>query len=771
MFTPLLAAIGKLNGSTYGGKLDDRTDTGFRVIADHLRMATFAIVDGARPGNKKRDAVLRSVIRRAVRYGYLCFDRREPFLFSLVPTLVEQMGAAFPELRECGAMAADVLKAEEKDFFRTVARGLKLFDAAADNATGGVFEGKTAADLLTTHGFPADLTAQMAVERGLTFDHAGFEAAYTKHQTDSGPEGGVKFVVSAMQGELPETDDTHKYHARPAYGAPAHVYGAKVLGWVQDNRVVASGNIPEGEVVALLLDHTPFYAEQGGQVGDTGYFQGQSGRFVVTDTKRLGSTVLHIGRVETGELAVGEHVDAAADPRDDTERNHTATHLMNLALRDVLGAHVEQKGSLVDRGKTRFDFSHDKPLTADDVRQVEERVNAAIGHDLMVAALVLPLAEAKQITGVRAVFGEKYPDPVRVVMIGTNTPETAHAGLSVEYCGGTHVQRTGPIGLFKIVSQEGVAKGVRRVTAVTGRAAVEYARQAFVVLDELSSRFNCPPNELPARIAVLQEELKKAQAALKKGAAADLGVAVDKLFDKAVTVNGTKLVIGQLPGGSVEAVRTQIDRVRQKAASAVVVFGWEDDGRVPLIVSLTNDLVAKGLKAADEFRLVDDRRVSERSVSVSPQGLGDDFATAQVEAGLFDRAACFVIVVDAYQRQSRAIDLAAFDSWVARFGEVLLEECYGLGRSSNPPCDFRREDRVQLFVGNQPQHRGQRGGGGRAGVTEVLQEVAALCRLKCPGLDEMLDPAEALLAWCDEPNRQRGVGPELFVREHRFEIR
>ena len=597
VFTPLLDAIGRLNGTQYGGKLDDRTDTGFRVIADHLRMATFALVDGAVPDGKGRGSVVRSVIRRAVRYGYLCFDRREPFLFSLVATLVEQMGAAFPELRERGAKASDMLRAEEKDFFRTVARGLSLFDAAADKATGGVFDGRAAADLQTTYGFPSDMTVQMAGERGLTFDQPGFDTAIKEHE-DVSRQGRKAFVVTAIQGELPKTNDTPKYQHQPVT--------AKVVGWVRDNQVTTAGELNPTDEAAVLLDRTGFYAEQGGQVGDTGSLTTSDGDlFEVSDTKRLGDAVLHVGRVMGGRLRVGDAVTALVESaRPDIERNHTATHLMNLALREVLGEHVEQKGSLVDAAKTRFDFSHDKPLTADDLRRVEDHVNREIGFDKPVTAAVLPLAEAKQIAGVRAVFGEKYPDPVRVVMVGPTLAAFAEPTDSVEFCGGTHIARTGPIGLFKIISQEGVAKGVRRITAVTGPAAYEHARQAFAVLDELSGRFNCPPQELPARVAALQDELKKAQAALKKGAAADLGGVVDKLLADAPTVNGTLLVVGQLPGGSVEAVRTQIDRVRQMAKSAVVVFGWADDGKVPLIVALTHDLVAKGLKAGDLIKPV-----------------------------------------------------------------------------------------------------------------------------------------------------------------------
>jgi alanyl-tRNA synthetase len=291
--------------------------------------------------------------------------------------------------------------------------------------------------------------------------------------------------------------------------------------------------------------------------------------------------------------------------REEVKKHHTATHLLNLALRQVLGEHVEQKGSLVDEHKTRFDFSHDRPLSAGELQQIEHRVNTLIGRALPVTAKSLQLAKAKQIRGVRAVFGEKYPDPVRVVLIGPNSPEEATLDDSVEFCGGTHVPRTSEIGYFKIISQEGVAKGVRRVTAVAGHAAAEMLQKTFALVDELAGRFQCKPDELPARAEALQHEVKKLQAQLKKGVGADLAGTVDKLLDAAPEVNGAKLVVGQLPAASVDQVRAQIDRIRQKTKSAFVVFGWaDDDGKVPVIVALTSDLTAKGLKAGDIVKQV-----------------------------------------------------------------------------------------------------------------------------------------------------------------------
>jgi alanyl-tRNA synthetase len=307
-----------------------------------------------------------------------------------------------------------------------------------------------------------------------------------------------------------------------------------------------------------------------------------------------------------GELAVGDTVQLmqTTSRRIDVMRNHTATHLLNLVLRQVLGGHVEQKGSLVDEDKTRFDFSQDKPITPEELRTIEARVNQLVGRDLAVSAVTMPLEQAKKVGGVRAVFGEKYPDPVRVVLVGPESPEQATLDDSVEFCGGTHVPRTGTIGYFKIASQEGVAKGVRRITAVTGRVAAESLAKITASVDELSAKFQCKPEDLPARVDALQDEIKKLKAQIAKGQAADLTGVVDKLIADAADVNGTKVVVGRLPGGTTDQVRVQVDRVRQKVPSAFVCFVWEDDGKVPVLAALTPDLVKKGLKAGDIVKQV-----------------------------------------------------------------------------------------------------------------------------------------------------------------------
>jgi alanyl-tRNA synthetase len=591
VFTPILDAFGKLTGTKYGGKLDDMKDVGFRVVADHLRMASFAISDGARPGSKKRDAVLRSVIRRAVRFGYQYFDQREPFVYKLVPVLVEQMGTAFPELTTNAKTVESVLRQEEADFFKTIERGLVYFGKAAVEAkqTGNRIHGDASADLQTTHGFPFDLTKQMAEELGLIIDKEGHDEAIERHKEIS-RRGRKKLVITAVQGDLPKTDESPKYAGFKTR--------ARILGWIVDNKVLTTGNLEPDTEAALLVDRTSFYAEQGGQVGDHGLINTGTGAFEVDDTQKLGDAVLHVGRVVDGTLTPGQEAVLEVDPaRLHTMRNHTATHLMNWALRRVLGDDVQQRGSLVDAEKTRFDFTHPQALTPDEVAQVERLVNEKIAADLPVTPILMPLPEAKKIEGVRAVFGEKYPDPVRVLLIGTDKPAAATAEESVEFCGGTHLARTGQAGFFKIVSQEPVAKGVRRVTAVTGKEAVAAVQRGFGVLDTLTARLNCKPDEVAARIDALQEEVKRLQALLKKGAAADLAGAADKLFAEASEVQGAKLIVGEIPAAPIDAVRQQWDRLKQKAKSAVILLGWIDEGKATLLAGVTEDLVKKGLDA------------------------------------------------------------------------------------------------------------------------------------------------------------------------------
>jgi alanyl-tRNA synthetase len=582
-FRPLMDAIGQLVGKTYGGRLDDLNDVAFRVIADHLRMLTFAITDGALPGNKGRGAVVRSVLRRAFRFGYQCFGQREPFLYKLVPALVADMGGAFPELRANPGRAAGLIQGEEADFLRTIDRGLSLFEEAVrlGQGRGGVIDGKAIFDLHTTYGFPPDLTAQMAQERKLGVDLAGYETLMTSHEAVSRGKAVESQVALNVSGGLPATDDRPKWSGATSEG--------RVLGWIADNQVHNTGRLPDGEV-ALLLDRTCFYAEQGGQVGDQGSVRTATGLFEVAQTVKVGNATVHIGQVAEGRIDVGQQARLqVSQERDFTRKNHTATHLLHWALHKVLGEHVEQRGSKVKPDEFTFDFAHTGPLTDAEKAEVERLVNEKVYDDLPVAWRELSTAEARKLPGVKAFFGDKYGDVVRVVEIGD--------GFSREFCGGTHLEHTGQIGFFKIASEEAVGKGVRRLTCVTARAAVSAVQQEDAILADLSARFRCNPAELPARVESLQEEIKKLQQQLKKGAAGDLQAAADSLLGAAAEVNGARVVVGEMPAGPDEPMRQQVDRLKQKAGSGVVVIGWADDGKVQLIAAVTDDLVKKGLHA------------------------------------------------------------------------------------------------------------------------------------------------------------------------------
>ncbi len=594
VFAPIFQAIQRLTKApAYTGKLDDHKDTAYRVIADHIRALTFALTDGAIPSNEKRGYVLRSILRRAERFGRQYMGTKEPFLCDLVPVVVEVMGGAFPELKRAPDKVAKIVREEEIAFIRNFDRGLELFQKVARRTSereSNIISGDDAFDLHTTYGFFVDITEQMAGEIGMSVDRPRFEQRMREFQEQSGKDR-KKFAVTAVSGELPKTDDSPKYGKFPL------ACKASVLGWVQENAVITSGRLQQGDDAALLLDRTVFYAEQGGQVGDTGVINTPTGVFEVQDTQKLGDSVLHIGRVMEGHLECGQSATLLVRDRSDTMRNHTATHLLNWALRYVLGDHVEQRGSLVDADKTRFDFTHDKPLSAAEITEIEQLVNDRIYSDWPVTAVTVPLAEAKKIEGVRAVFGEKYPDPVRVLLIGATKLEDVEPETSVEFCGGTHVSHTGQIGFFKIIGQEGVAKGVRRVTAVTGRKAVETVQRLSSIVDSLGDKLNCPPEDLPRRVEALQEEVKKLQAQLRKGAASDLAGAGDRLLAQAVEANGAKIIIGEMPAAPIEQMRQQLDRLREKAKSAVVVIGWTDEGKVGLLSLVTDDLGKKGLHA------------------------------------------------------------------------------------------------------------------------------------------------------------------------------
>jgi len=595
-FKPIMDAIGQLTGRTYRGKLDDMTDTAFRVIADHLRMLTFAITDGALPSNKGRGSVVRSVLRRAVRFGWQCFDKREPFIYLLVPTVVEHMGQAFPELNARPERVAEIIKVEEADFLRTIQRGLIHFENAvrfgqrlgelSGHPRYEFIRGVDVFELHTTYGFPPDLTQQMARERGLRVEMDEYYELMRQHEEKSRfPSGSAVGTFLARGSGIVSpgpTSDREKWSSSHGNGT--------ITGWVAENNFVSSGTLEAEKSVGLVLDKTCFYAEAGGQVGDKGEIETETGRFAVYETRKMGDVVLHLGRASEGTIQAGQVAKMTVDPeREFTRKNHTATHLLHWALQKVLGEHVEQAGSKVKPDEFTFDFRHTGPMSPEEKAEVERLVNEKIYQDLPVHWGELPIEEAKKLPGVRHFFGDKYGDVVRVVEIGD--------GFSREFCGGTHLEHTGQAGFFKIVSEEGIAKGVRRLTCVTAREAVASVQEQDAILSNLMERFRCKPEELPARVDSLQEEIKKLQQQLRKGAATDLQGAAEKLLTAAAEVNGAKLIIGEMPAGPEEQMRQQVDRLRQKACSAVVVIGWTDEGKVQLLAAVTDDLVKKGLHA------------------------------------------------------------------------------------------------------------------------------------------------------------------------------
>ena len=600
VFKPLIDSIADLAHAPYGRLLTDPKDIAFRAIADHSRMATFSITDGALPSNKKRGAVLRSVIRRAVRFGYQVLKLQEPFVYKLVPIVVNQMGEAFPELRTREQQVIDIVRSEENDFLATVERGLRVFEDAAQRAmsTNRTIAAADVFNLHATLGFPADLTVQLAMERGLSADMDQYNHLWSQHVEVSGKGRKQHSQVAVDLSAFGKTDDSSKYHGFTTEG--------RVLGWVASDQAVHSGRLNEDQEAALVLDRTTFYAEQGGQIGDVGFIQTATGRFDVNASERKGDWVLHLGHVSEGWIEAGQRGEVVVDlRRSDTMRNHTATHLLNWALKRTLGDHIEQKGSLVDTEKLRFDFSHPQALSVEEIIQIERVVNEKIYANLPVSATEMPLAQAKELPGVRAVFGEKYPDPVRVIAVGTADPRL-HAGVehSLEFCGGTHLSNTGEAGFFKIIAEEAVSKGVRRVTGMTGRAAVEFVQRLESDARAVQQAVGSALADAPRRIASMQDEIK----ALKKKLAAGAGSKIDpidaagKLLDAAPAFGVGKLIVGDLSGATSEQLLQAMDSLKKKAPSHAILVGSVDDGKVSFVAACSDDIIAMGLKAGDWVR-------------------------------------------------------------------------------------------------------------------------------------------------------------------------
>jgi alanyl-tRNA synthetase len=574
-----------VNAAARETKCSDGASPSLRVLADHIRACSFLLSDGVIPGNEGRGFVLRRIIRRAIRHGYK-LGVRAPFFNKLVPDLVAEMGAAYPELAQAQSKVMDMLRLEEERFFATIEHGMSIVEAdlAAMEKNGvKVFNGDTAFKLHDTYGFPLDLTADICREHGVTVDAQAFDKAMA-HQKEQARAAG-KFKMAANLEYAGPATTFHGYAALETKG--------KVLALYKDG--APANELAEGEMGVVVLDDTPFYAESGGQVGDRGELRASGGIFAVEDTQKIQATVFgHHGVVKTGTLKVGADVTAKLDTvaRAATMRNHSVTHLMHKALRQVLGGHVQQKGSQVDADKTRFDFAHNAPMSAEEVREVEEIVNAEILANTATQARVMALEDAQK-TGAMMLFGEKYGDEVRVLDIGS----------SCELCGGTHVARTGDIGLFKIVAEAGVAAGVRRVEAVTGANALRYLQEQERRVQGVAALLKTQPEEVAERVVGLIDNaraLEKELARLKSKLASSQG---DDLAGLAVDVKGVKILAATLEGADVPALRETMDKLKDKLKTAAIVLAAVADGKVSLIAGVTADTTAK-IKAGELVNFV-----------------------------------------------------------------------------------------------------------------------------------------------------------------------
>lgn len=577
LFQYLIKAAAKVTNT------DDLSNKSLRVIADHIRSCAFLIVDGVMPSNEGRGYVLRRIIRRAARHAHK-LGMTGLFFHKLVAPLVDQMGEAYPELAEAQANVERVLKLEEERFAETLDQGMRILDETIAKLKGKTIPGETAFKLYDTYGFPIDLTADIARERDLVVDHAGFEVAMDVQRDRA--RTASQFGVDYNRDIEVETETT--------FTGYEHVDGScNIKELFVDASPVSS--IAAGQKAIIVLEETPFYAESGGQVGDVGVLSTAAASFAVHDTQKQGNSVLHIGVLESGSLAVDDTVQAAIDKnnRDAIRCNHSATHLLHAALREVLGEHVQQKGSLVDAVRLRFDFSHFEPIKPDELRRIERRVNQQIRQNSSAEMNEMSIEEAKK-SGAMALFGEKYDDVVRVVSMG----DAAEGCFSTELCGGTHVNRVGDIGFFKITAESGIASGVRRIEGVTGAGAVAWAEDRESQIDSITDLLKSSREDVIAKVEQMVNrvrEQEKLLAQLKGKLASQAG---SDLSSQAEVVNGVNILVVQLEGADSTTLRDTMDQLKNKLGSAAIVLASEEDGKVRLIAGVSKDLT-KTIKAGD----------------------------------------------------------------------------------------------------------------------------------------------------------------------------
>ena len=577
LFRDLIASVAKVTGAT------DLTNKSLRVIADHIRSCAFLVADGVIPSNENRGYVLRRIIRRAIRHGNM-LGAKDTFFWKLVAPLIDVMGSAGDELKQQQAQVEQVLKTEEEQFARTLERGLALLDEELSKLKGDTLDGETAFRLYDTYGFPVDLTADVCRERNIKVDEAGFEAAMEEQRRRARESSGFGADYNAMI----RVDGASEFK-----GYDHLELNGKVTALFIDGKAVDS--VSAGQEAVVILDQTPFYAESGGQVGDKGELKGAGFSFAVSDTQKYGQAIGHIGKVASGTLKVGDAVQADVDEarRQRIRLNHSATHLMHAALRQVLGTHVAQKGSLVNDKALRFDFSHFEAMKPEEIRAVEDLVNAQIRRNLAIETNIMDI-DAARASGAMALFGEKYDDRVRVLRMGD---------FSTELCGGTHAARTGDIGLFRITSESGTAAGVRRIEAVTGEGAMAILHAQSDQLNDIAQLLKGDSHNLGEKVRAALErtrQLEKELQQLKEQAAAQESA---NLSSKAEEINGVKLLVSELTGVEPKMLRTMVDDLKNQLGSTIVVLATVADGKVSLIAGVSKDVTDR-VKAGELIGMV-----------------------------------------------------------------------------------------------------------------------------------------------------------------------
>jgi alanyl-tRNA synthetase len=564
-------------------QVKDKSNRSLRVIADHIRSCAFMVIDGVLPSNEGRGYVLRRIMRRAIRHGYK-LGINELFFFKIVQSLVDVMSDAYPELTEQQAYIEKVLRLEEEQFAKTLDAGMKVLEGEISLLDSDVIPGDIVFKLSDTYGFPADLTADIAREKDLTIDIPGFEAALKKQRDMS--KGASKFGVDYNDAVSLDGETTFcGYEALEGAGHVTHL--------MSNGQNVSQ--LEAGQAGVVVLDNTPFYAESGGQAGDAGYLISDTANFIVQDTKKLGDCFAHYGVMESGSITVGKTMSGRveADRRQQTALNHSATHLLHAALRNILGSHVTQKGSLVDHEKLRFDFSHLEAVSDDEIKKIEAQVNQKIRDNLSVETEIMSPEQAEN-KGAMALFGEKYGEEVRVLTMGD---------YSMELCGGTHVAYTGEIGLFKLTSESGIAAGIRRIEGVTGNAALQYVQNGDSVLSNLCSRFKTERGGILEKLdaaQIKQKQLEKELDALKSKLASSAG---NSMLDQAIEINGIKLLAAKLEGADPKGLRDTVDQLKNKLGSSIVVLATANDGKVSLIAGVSKDCIGK-VKAGELVNFV-----------------------------------------------------------------------------------------------------------------------------------------------------------------------